>query len=223
MRLSDEPAIPTRVTLEMWTDDGWQPHPAVIANLTRTEVWVRSDEPLGEAVHPRQPVRIVLRRGDGGVRTAETCVLWHIGLDDMLIVLQRPALWDPPSRRSHSRARLAIPVHLFPDGRSRLSARTTNIGVGGFYCVANGAIDAGQRVPVSIRLTPAESFDCLAEVVRVERDGQDEGGRTVELAFRLLELAREDQARLAEALVALSEDVDDNDVPAAWRPISADA
>ena len=222
MQLPKEPAIPTRVTLETMSGEGWQPHEATIANLTRTEVWIRIEETPGEFVNPGSPVRLVLSSPDGGVRTAETRVLWRIGIDVLLLILMRPTLWDPPSRRAHSRARLAIPVSLRLDGGAPpLSARTTNVGVGGFFCVAGGPVAAGSQFPVSLWLSPAESFDCLAEVVRVEDDPDDPTGRQTVLAFRFLDLTLDDQARLASALVALADDVDENDVPLAWRSTEA--
>jgi hypothetical protein len=222
MQLPKEPTIPTRVTLETMSGDGWQPHEATIANLTRTEVWIRIEETPEEFVNPGSPVRLVLSSPDGGVRTAETRVLWRIGVDVLLLILMRPTLWDPPSRRAHSRARVAIPASLRLDGGAPpLSARTTNVGVGGFFCVAGGPVAAGSQFPVSLWLSPAESFDCLAEVVRVEDDPDDATGRQAVLAFRFLDLTLDDQARLASALVALADDVDENDVPLAWRSTEA--
>jgi hypothetical protein len=117
---------------------------------------------------------------------------------------------------------VAIPASLRLDGGAPpLSARTTNVGVGGFFCVAGGPVAAGSQFPVSLWLSPAESFDCLAEVVRVEDDPDDATGRQAVLAFRFLDLTLDDQARLASALVALADDVDENDVPLAWRSTEA--
>src|SRR5664280_835304 len=145
MQYAVEPAITTRVLLETKAGEQWEPHPARIANLTRHELWIRIEETLGELVYPERSVRLVLNHADGVTQTAETMVLWHIGLDGLMVVLMRPDLWDPPSKRAHSRARLAIPVSLHPGGAAELSGRTTNVGVGGFFCVSDGAVDPGSQ------------------------------------------------------------------------------
>jgi len=223
MQYSAEPSITTRVSLETKSGDGWQPHPALIANLTRHEVWIQIEESLGEAVYPERPVRLVLSQPDG-VKTAETSVLWHIGLDGKLVALLRPNIWDPPSRRAHSRARLSIPVSLSPSGdMPPLSARTTNVGVGGFYCVSDGPVPDGSQLPVSLWLTPSESFDCQAEVVRSEANPDDPTGRQAVIAFRFLDLSMDAQAHLASSLVALTDDVDESYVPLPWRGTAAAA
>jgi hypothetical protein len=220
MSHAEEPAIPTKVMLETMSPDGWQAHPAVIADLTRDEVWIQIDEPIGQPIDPGSRVRLALSRLDEGVRTAETCVLWCIGHAGMLVVLMRPTLWDPPSRRTHGRAWLAIPASLHHEsGEPPLSVRTTNVGVGGFFCVSDRPVAEGSQLPVSLRLTPAESFDCRAEVVRAEGNPDDPSGRETVLGFRFLDLSREEEARLASAIVALAQDVDENDVPRPWRSI----
>jgi hypothetical protein len=217
-----ESEIPNRVTLETLSGDEWQSHPAVIANLTRHEVWIGIQEPLGEAIYPERQVRLVLRGPDGSTQTAETIVLWHIGEDGLVIVLMRPNIWDPPSRRAHSRARLTIPVHLSHDEAAPpVPAWTTNVGVGGVYCLSEVRIPVGQRMPVSLRLTPAESFDCPAEVIRVDENEEDPSGRQVVIALKFLNLTPNDQAKLATALAALADDVDDEFVPRAWRTVEA--
>lgn len=219
-----EPTVPDRVVLETLSGEKWQPHKANIANLTRHEVWIGVEKPLGKLLHPERRVRLVLRRPDGGTQTAETIVLWHIGLDGLVVVLMRPKVWDPPSRRAHSRARLAIPVVLRPDGDgSEVLARTTNISVGGIYCLADIGVPEGQAVGASVRLTPTESFDCRAEVVRLEADALDPAGRQMVIALKFLDLAEEDQARLATGLAALAEDVDENYVPLSWRTAEVSA
>jgi len=215
---SVEPQLPYRVTLETLHGEEWQPHPATIANLTRHEVWIGIKEPLGEAIYPERPVRLVLRRPDGSPQTAETIVLWHIGEDGLVIVLMRPNIWDPPSRRAHSRARLTIPVHLNheQDGPP-VPAWTTNVGVGGVYCLSDVRVPVGQKLPVSLRLTPAESFDCPAEVIRVDENDEDPTGQQVVIALKFLDMTVNDQAKLATALASLADDVDDDYVPRAWR------
>jgi hypothetical protein len=222
MQYAHEPAITTRVTLETKAGELWEPHPAKIANLTRNELWIRIEKTLGELVYPERPVRLVLNHADGGVQSAETMVLWHIGLDGLMVVLMRPSLWDPPSKRAHSRARLAIPVSLHAGGGEPVSGQTTNVGVGGFFCISDGPVDAGSQLPVSLRLTPDQSFDCEAEVVRVEADPDDATGRQALVAFRFLGLTRDEQAGLSSTLVALTDDVDERYVPLPWR-IAGDA
>ena len=224
MQYAEEPIIANRVTLETKSGDGWQSHPAAIANLTRNELWIRIEESLGEIVNPGSPVRLALSRPGGVVQRAETTVLWRIGVGGLLVILMRPTLWDPPSRRGHSRARLAIPASLRPDGGARpLSARTTNVSVGGFFCVSDGPVAAGCQLPVSLRLTPIESFDCRAEVVRAEGNPDDPTGRQTVLAFRFMDLTQDDEARLASALVTLTDDVDEDYVPLPWRGMEAPA
>lgn len=214
---TDEPKIPNRVTLETLSGEEWQPHTATIANLTRHEVWIGIDEPLGELLHPERRVRLILSRPSGETQTAETIVLWHIGSNGRVVALMRPNLWDPPSRRAHSRARLAIPIDLYPtrDAPS-VPAQTTNVGVGGLYCLSDQAVPVGQKIPISLWLTPAESFDCRAEVVRVDPDTDDPSGRQVVIALQFLELSETEQAKLASSFAALAEDVDADNVPRVW-------
>ena len=141
-------------------------------------------------------------------------MLWHIGSDGRVVALMRPTLWDPPSRRAHSRARLAIPVYLNADGdATAVPAMTTNVSVGGIYCLANVSVPVGHKLPVSLRLTPAEAFDCQAEVVRVDDDTDDPSGRQVVIALRFLDLTENDQARLASTFATLAADVDADCVP----------
>jgi hypothetical protein len=215
---AEEPTIPNRVSLETRSGEEWQAHPAVIANLTHHEVWIGIEEPLGESILPERPVRLVLRRTDGGTQTAESMVLWHIGEEGTLVALMRPTIWDPPSRRAHSRTRLALPVYLSAGEDARpVPAMTTNVGVGGIYCLSDASVPVGSTLPVSLRLTPAESFDCQAEVVRVDENTDDPTGKQKVIALKFLELSKDDQGRLATAFAALADDVDDDCVPRVWR------
>jgi len=215
---AQEPSIPNRVSLETLSGEEWQAHPAVIANLTHHEVWIGIEEPLGELLLPERPVRLVLCHPDGRTQTAESMVLWHIGEDGKLVALMRPTIWDPPSRRAHSRTRLALPVYLSTaEDAPPVPALTTNVGVGGIYCLAEASVEVGSTLPVSLRLTPAESFDCHAEVVRVDENTDDPTGKQVVIALKFLELSQDDQGRLASAFAALADDVDDDCVPRVWR------
>jgi hypothetical protein len=219
---AEEPTIPNRVTLETLSGEEWQPHTATIANLTRHEVWIGIDEPLGELLHPERRVRLVLGRPGGGTQSAETIVLWHIGNDGRVVALMRPNLWNPPSRRAHSRARLAIPIDLYPkQDAPSVPGRTTNVGVGGVYCLSDVAVPVGHKLPVSLWLSPAESFECRAEVVRVDQDTDDPTGRQVVIALKFMDLTENDQARLASSFAALADDVDDDHVPRVWSGAKA--
>jgi hypothetical protein len=214
----EELAIPARVVLETGSGTDWLAHAAQITNLTRHEVWIRLEESLGDVLRPERKVRLVLRRADGESQTAETMVLWHIGSEDMMVALLRPAIWNPPSRRAHSRARLAIPVHLRPEADAApILAQTTDIGVGGLHCLSESPFEIGQVVQVSVLLTPGDSFECRAEVVRIGADREDPSGRRTVVALRFLELTGDAQAALAASLSTLAEDVDSEAVPLAWR------
>jgi hypothetical protein len=213
-----ETSIPNRVMLETLSGGDWQPHKAMIANLTRNEVWIRIEESLGELLYPESKVRLVLRHPNGGVQTAESMVLWHIGLEGLVVVLMRPTIWDPPSRRAHSRTRLTIPIYLHSDGDAPpVPAMTTNLGVGGVHCLAEAPVPEGHQLRVSLQLTPGRSFDCQGEVVRVESNTDDSSGRQVVLALRFVDMSQNDQAELASALAEIADDVDEDSVPRAWR------
>lgn len=215
---ADELAIPDRITIETVSGEGWVPHHARIANLTRSEVWIRMEESLGQVLYPEHKVRLVLRGPDGETQTAETIVLWHIGSEGLIVALMRPTLWNPPSMRAHSRSRLAIPVHLRPEGgASPVLVRTTDVSVGGFSCLSDTPVSVGQRLPVTVLLTPAQSFDCQAEVVRMDSNPDDPSSQQVVLSLRFLELTEDGQATLAAALSTLADDVDADSVPRAWR------
>jgi len=219
---AEEPTIANRVSLETRSGEEWLPHKAMIADLTRHEVWVGVDEHLGELLDPGRPVRLVLRRPDGVNQTGETIVLWHIGRNGQVVVLMRPTMWDPPSKRAHSRAWLAIPAYLRPvEDAPPVSAQTTNVGVGGFHCLSDVSLEVGQKVSVSLRLSPVESFDCKAEVVRLDANPDDPTGRQSVLAFHFVDLPEDEQAALATSLTALAEDVDENFVPRVWREAEA--
>jgi hypothetical protein len=215
---SDEPAILDRVTLEILSDGDWLAHTATIANLTHDEVWLGIQEPLGDLVEPERAVRIVVNEAGRGTLTAETTIVRHVGSGGLVIVLARPEAWNFTSRRANSRARLAIPAYLRPlDIAAPVAARTTNIGVGGFHCISDIPIAVGHRLPVTLFLTPLHPFDCQAQVVRLEDDPDDPSGRHFVAAFRFLDLSEDDEAIIAEALVALAGENDSEVVPRAWR------
>lgn len=217
---SHEPTIPTRVTLDVMTDNGWESHPAVIANLTRGDVWVQLDPPQIILLPRGHKVRLVVSRAEGGVKTGESSILARVDGANPMLVVARPPIWDPPSRRQHSRAWICIPASLRPDPEGPVRrARTTNLGVGGFHCVSDGPMSPGAEMPVSLWLAPGDPFHCRVEVVRVDANPDDETGRQVVLGCRFLDLTEEAQHKLAAALVTLGEDVDEQFVPSVWQGV----
>jgi len=218
---SEEPAVLDQVILETLSGEEWLSHVATIANLTPDEVWLGLQEPLGELVDPERTVRVVTTRA-GEQSTAETTVARSVGTDGLVIVLARPESWDSPSRRANGRTRLAIPAYLRPmDGLSPVVARTTNIGVGGFHCVSDIPLAVGNKLPVTLFLTPLDRLDCQAQVVRLDDDPDDSSGHHFVVAFRFLDLTEDDEATIAEALVALAGENDSEVVPRAWRSAAA--
>jgi hypothetical protein len=220
---SNEPAILDRVTLETLSGAEWLPHHATIANLTPREVWLGLDEQLGELVEPLRKVRIATPQSAELGPPAETVVERHIGTDGRVIVLVRPDSWGIPSRRANSRVNLAIPAYLRPgDDLAPVPARTTNIGVGGFHCLSDIPIAVGHTLPVTLMLTPLDPFDCQAQVVRLDDNPDDPSGRHMVVAFRFLDLTEQDEATIAEALIALADDLESEAVPQAWRSAAAE-
>jgi hypothetical protein len=135
-----------------------------------------------------------------------------------MIALNRPDVWVSHSRRLHSRVRLAIPAYLREEADGTVaSARTTNLSVGGFHCITSLPISVGRQLSVSLMLTPTTALDCQAQVVRLDEDPDDPDHRRLVAAFRFVDLTPADEARVAEALIALSEETDATAVPVAWR------
>jgi PilZ domain len=215
---SNEPEIKDRVTLE--TTMGPQPHVyrGTIANLTSDEVWVAIGKPAGEHLRMGAPVRIILVRPAEQSLAGETTVRRLIGGSGRIAGLWRPESWEFHSRRSNSRMALPIPAYLHPDYEGTVvPARTTNISVGGFHCVTDLPIAVGNQMEVAIMLTPTEPFECRAQVVRLEDDVDDPSGHRMVAAFRFVDLDAEGEGRIAEALIALSDETDPTAVPAPWR------
>jgi hypothetical protein len=204
MQFAEEPIVPSRVSLETLSEEEWLPHRATIVNLTRHEVWIRTEESLVDLLPPESRVRLVLRGPIGATKTAETIVLWHMGGDDLLVVLLRPTLWDPPSRRAHSRAELEIPVLLsVEEDMEPVRALTTNLGVGGACCISDRPIPVGQVLAASLQLAPHRSVNCQAEVVRQLNNPDDPSGPRMVLALRFLGLTEDHQVTIAMALADL--------------------
>ncbi|HEX7590976.1 MAG TPA: PilZ domain-containing protein [Candidatus Limnocylindrales bacterium] len=214
---SNEPEIKDRVALE--TKLGPQTHlyNGTIANLTNDEVWIalgRSADFLSVGV----PVRLILHRPDEQSLAADTTMRRLIGGTGRIVGLWRPEAWVTYSRRANSRVALAIPAYLHPDHEgTAIPARTTNISVGGFHCITNLPISVGNQIEVSLLLTPTDSFDCRAQVVRLTEDPDDPNHRQLVVAFRFVDLDATGEARIAEALAALNEETDPTVVPIAWR------
>lgn len=215
---SNEPAIQDRVTLE--THDGPRNliHKGTIANLTAEEVWVAVGKPAAEYLAEGTSVRVILIRPDAGSLVAETSVKRMVGNSGRMAALWRPELWLSHSRRANGRATLALPAYLRPEGDEAVaSARTTNISVGGFHCLTNLPIAVGDQLAVSLMLTPTSPLDCKAQVVRISEDTDDATDRQMLAAFRFIDLSLADEARVAEALAALTDEIDRSAQPAAWR------
>jgi hypothetical protein len=75
-----------------------------------------------------------------------------------------------------------------------------------------------QQVGLSIQLTPAQQFECKAEVARLDLDPEDPTGANRQIGFKFLGLPWEDQAALAASLAELAGDVDVSNIPRPWQP-----
>ena len=216
--LPDEPAIRDRVTLEIGDGPRTVVDRATIANVTTEEIWVVVGKSAGDRLGAGSAVRIVVVRPHDGSLAAETSVRRQIGRSGRLVALRRPDNWASHSRRANGRARLAIPVYLRHDAEdSVVSARTTNLSVGGFHCVTDLPVSVGRQLNVSLMLTPTSSFDCRAQVVRLGDDPEDPSGRQLLVAFRFVDLTAAEEALVAEALAALDDETDATAVPASWH------
>lgn len=217
-RFSSEPAIGDRVNLE--TPDGSDTLVcrARIANLTTDEIWVVADKTGGELPVVGSRIRIILIRTGGRSLAAETSVRRPIDGAARMVALSRPETWLTNSRRANSRVRLALPAYLRQDADGTVvPARTTNISVGGFHCVTDLPTEVGRQMSVELMFTPTSTFECRAQVVRLADDPDDPSHRRLVVAFRFVDLTPQDEARVAEALVALDDETDADAVPAAWR------
>jgi hypothetical protein len=214
---SNEPEIKERVTLETSVGASTVVHQATIANITPNEVWVAVGENAAAFLVKGAAVRVILARPLAGGVTAETSVERVVGGSGRMIALKRPKTWVSSSRRGNTRVGLAIPAYLHTTGDSVVSARTTNLSVGGFHCVTDLPVSVGHQLSVSLMFTPTSSFDCLAQVVRLSDDPDDPWHRRIIVAFRFVNLSIDDEARVAEAVSALADETDAGAVPAAWQ------
>lgn len=220
---SIEPEIKDRVTLETLMGPQTHAFRGTVANLTNDEVWVAVGMAAADRLAVGAPVRLILHRPAEGSVAADTTVRRLVGGSGRIAGLWRPQTWASHSRRSNSRVALAIPAYLHPDYEGTVvPARTTNISVGGFHCVTNLPVAVGNQMEVSLMLTPTDPFDCRAQVVRLSEDPDEPTGRHVVAAFRFVDLDAEDEARIAEALAALSDETDPTAVPLAWRSTDPD-
>jgi hypothetical protein len=135
-----------------------------------------------------------------------------------MIALDRPENWTSSSRRANGRVQLAIPAYLRPDTDGTVaSARTTNISVGGFHCITDLPVSVGDQMAVSLMFTPTDPFECRAQVVRLSEDTDDPLHLRLVAALRFMDLTVADEARVAEALTALSTETDATAIPVAWH------
>ena len=214
----NDPAIRDRVTLETHAGRHTVVNRATIANLTANEIWVAVALGAAMQLDPGADVRVVLGEPSDTSLAADTVVERIVGGAGLLIALRRPQAWTSQSRRANSRANLAIPAYLRPDGDGTVaSARTTNVSVGGFHCLTELPLCVGDQVAASLMFSPTEAFECKAQVVRLTEDLDDPSHRRLVAAFRFIDLAPDDEARVAEALVALATETDQTAVPLAWR------
>lgn len=216
--LPDEPAIKDRVALETQSGPWTLVHKATIANLTPEEMWVAVGKAAGESLAPESQVRVILTQSSDRSLTAETSVRRMVGSSGRMAALWRPRVWVARSRRVNDRVKLAIPAYLLPDTNGTVvPARTTNIGVGGFQCVTDLPMAVGLELAASLMLSPTMPLECRAQVVRLSDDPDDPLRRQLVVAFRFVNLSPDDEARVAEALIALSDETDPTAVPSAWR------
>jgi hypothetical protein len=214
---ANEPAIKDRVTLETQAGPGMVFDEATIANVTTDEVWVVVAEHATERLGPGCAVRIVTIGPNDQGYAAETSVRRVVSSKRRLIALGRPEAWVV-TRRATGRVHLALPAYLRPDTDGTVaSARTTNVSVGGFHCITDLSVSVGDQVAVSLMFTPTEPFDCRAQVVRLTEDATDPSHRRLVAALRFVDLTVADEARVAEALAALSTETDPTAIPVAWR------
>lgn len=215
---SNEPEVKDTVTLETCDGPRTVVDQATIANVTAEEIWVVVGKAAGERLVAGTEARIVLVRSQDTAVAADTSVRRQVGNSGRLVALRRPDGWLSHSRRSNGRARLAIPAYLHPDAEgSVVPARTTNLSVGGFHCVTALPISVGRQLDVSLMLTPTSSFDCRAQVVRLNDDPDDPSRHQLQVAFRFVDLSAAEEALVAEALAALDDETDATAGPAAWH------
>ena len=215
---SDEPTINDRVTIETRHGSHEVLHKATMANVTADEIWLAVGVAAAALLVVGSSVGVVLHRPDDQTLAAETTVKRVIGSGGRLIALQRPTAWTSHSRRHSSRVGLAIPAYLHPAGEDTVaSARTTNIGIGGFHCVTELCLSVGDQMGVTLMFTPTTQFECQAQVVRLRDDPEDASHVRLVAAFRFLDLSPESEAHIAEALAALGGVAGPETVPAAWH------
>jgi len=219
---SDEPTINDRVTVETHHGSRDVLHKATMANVTADEIWLAVGVAAAALLDVGSSVDVVLNRPNDRSLAASTTVKRVIGSGGRLIALQRPTAWTSHSRRHSSRVGLAIPAYLRPAGEVAVaSARTTNIGMGGFHCVTDMCLSVGDPLDVTLMFTPTTPFECRAQVVRLSDDPEDLSHRRLVAAFRFIDLSPEGQARISDALAALSGVAEPETVPAGWHSAPA--
>lgn len=122
-------------------------------------------------------------------------------------------------RRTHTRHTLAIPAYLQLSSETPVvPVRTTNLSHGGFVCLTSAALGVGTMLHVRLQLTPHEALDCMAQVVRVDDPLNPlPPGHWARVALRFVDLDEAKDRQIADALAVLGPDVDQTDVPTAYR------
>ena len=175
-----------------------------MANITADEVWVGVDERHASQLPGLREVRVVLVRPNRVAAWADTSIRRMVGSGGRVAALWRPEAWVADPRRAHGRVDLRLPAYLRQSpGGAIVSAWTTNVSVGGCQCATRLSLELGQRVEVSLSLSPVSSLECGAQVVRISDDPEDRTGKRVLVAFKFIELTEADQAQVAAAMAAL--------------------
>jgi hypothetical protein len=113
-------------------------------------------------------VRLVLIRDDKPAAWADTKLRRLVGTGGKVAALWRPESRVADARRSHGRVDLRLPAYLRRLGSETVaSAWTNNVSVGGFQCIINMALEMGERLDVSVSLSPLTTLACHAQVVRI--------------------------------------------------------
>jgi hypothetical protein len=198
------PAIRDRVILEATVEARRLDLEATVANVTSEEVWVGVEEVHAPDLPRIADVPIILMRAEGAPAWADTRVRRLVGTGGCVAALWKPSAWTTDPRRANGRVELRLPAYLrsAPD-QAIASAWMTNVSVGGFQCSTGEPLLLGQRVDVSLALSPVTTLDCWAQVVRISEDPEDKSGRRMLVAFQFLELEDSDQEQVAAAMVAL--------------------
>ena len=177
---------------------------ATVANVTPEELWVGVEPPHHTHLSRLVDVRLILVRDARAAAWADTKVKRIVGAGGRVAALWRPESWVGDSRRSHSRVDLRLPAYLrYPGSTTVGSAWTTNVSVGGFQCLTSLRLEMGERMEVSLSLSPMTTLACQAQVVRIGEAPDDPKSKKLLVAFKFLLLSDAEQAQIAAAMAAL--------------------